>query len=35
MVEPTAKLKQMYIEDVVNGPLGKDNSPNDQSDSDK
>ena len=35
MVEPTAKLKQMYIEDVVNGPLGKDNSPNNQSDSDK
>ena len=35
MVEPTAKLKEMYIEDVVNGPLGKDNSPNDQSDSDK
>ena len=35
MVEPTAKLKQMYIEDVVNGPLGKDNSPDDKSDSDK
>ena len=35
MVEPTAKLKQMYIEDVVNGPLGKDNTPNNKSDSDK
>ena len=35
MVEPTVKLKQMYIEDVVNGPLGKDNSPDDKSDSDK
>ena len=35
MVEPTAKLKQMYIEDVVNGPLGKGNSPNNESDTDK
>ena len=35
MVEPTAKLKQMYIEDVVNGPLGKDNTPNNKSASDK
>ena len=35
MVEPTAKLKQMYIEDVVNGPLGKDNTPNNTSNSDK
>ena len=35
MVEPTAKLKQMYIEDVSNGPTDKDNSSNDESDSDK
>ena len=35
MVEPTVKLKEMYIEDVVNGPLGKNNSSNDKSDSDK
>jgi hypothetical protein len=35
MVEPTAKLKEMYIEDVVNGPDSKDNSSNDKSDSDK
>ena len=35
MVEPTAKLKEMYIEDVVNGPLGKDNTPNNTSNSDK
>ena len=35
MVEPTAKLKEMYIEDVVNGPLGKNNSSNNKSDSDK
>jgi len=35
MVEPTAKLKQMYIEDVVNGPIGKDNTPNNKSASDK
>ena len=35
MVEPTAKLKQMYIEDVVNGPLGKGNSTNNESDTDK
>ena len=35
MVEPTAKLKEMYIEDVVNGPLGKGNSPNNESDTDK
>ena len=35
MVEPTAKLKEMYIEDVVNGPNSKDNSLNNKSDSDK
>ena len=35
MVEPTAKLKEMYLEDVVNGPDGKNNSSNDKSDSDK
>jgi len=34
MVEPTAKLKEMYIEDVVNGPDSKDSSPDDKSDSD-
>ena len=36
IVEPTAKLKQMYIEDVIN--YGKDNqnfSTNEQSDSDQ
>ena len=35
MVEPTAKLKQMYIEDVVNGKNSKNNTPNNKSDSDK
>ena len=35
MVEPTAKLKEMYIEDVVNGPSGKANTSNDKSTSDK
>ena len=35
MVEPTAKLKEMYIEDVVNGPSGKANTSNNKSDSDK
>ena len=35
MVEPTAKLKEMYIEDVVNGSNSKDNSLNNKSDSDK
>ena len=35
MVEPTAKLKEMYIEDVVNGPDSKNNSSNNESDSDK
>ena len=35
MVEPTAKLKEMYIEDVVNGPNSKDNLLNNESDSDK
>ena len=34
MVEPTAKLKEMYIEDVLNGPDNKDSSPDDKSDSD-
>ena len=34
MVEPTAKLKEMYIEDVVNGPDSKDSSSDDKSDSD-
>ena len=34
MVEPTAKLKEMYIEDVVNGPDNKDSSSDDKSDSD-
>ena len=34
MVEPTAKLKEMYIEDVVNGPDSKGNSSDDKSDSD-
>ena len=35
MVEPTAKLKEMYIEDVVNGPSGKANTSNNKSTSDK
>ena len=35
MVEPTAKLKEMYIEDVVNGPSGKANTSNNKSNSDK
>ena len=35
MVEPTVKLKEMYIEDVVNGPSGKANTSNNKSDSDK
>ena len=35
MVEPTVKLKEMYIEDVVNGPSGKANTSNDKSTSDK
>ena len=34
MVEPTVKLKEMYIEDVVNGPSGKANTSNSKSDSD-
>jgi hypothetical protein len=34
MVEPTAKLKEMYIEDVLSGPDSKDSSPDDKSDSD-
>ena len=35
MVEPAPNLKDMYIEDVVNGPNSKDNSLNNKSDSDK
>ena len=35
MVEPTAKLKEMYIEDVVNGPNSKNSVSNNKSDSDK
>ena len=35
MVEPTAKLKEMYIEDVLSGPDSKDSSSDDKSDSDK
>ena len=35
MVEPSPPLKEMYIEDVSNGPTDKDNSSNDESDSDK
>ena len=31
MVEPTAKLKQMYVEDVLNGPGNKGNSTDDDS----
>ena len=34
MVEPAANLKEMYIEDVVNGSDSKTNSPDDKSDSD-
>ena len=34
MVEPTAKLKEMYIEDVLSGPDSKDSSSDDKSDSD-
>ena len=34
MVEPTAKLKEMYIEDVLSGPDSKDSSSNNKSDSD-
>ena len=33
MVEPTAKLKEMYIEDVVNGPNSKNSVSNNKSDS--
>ena len=35
MVEPSPPIKEMYIEDVSNGPTDKDNSSNDESDSDK
>ena len=35
MVEPTARLKEMYIEDVVNGPDGKNPLSNNKSDSEK
>ena len=35
MVEPSPALKEMYIEDVVNGPSGKANTSNNKSDSDK
>ena len=34
MVEPTVKLKEMYIEDVVNGPNSKNSVSNNKSDSD-
>ena len=34
MVEPTAKLKEMYIEDVLSGPDNKDSVPNNKTDSD-
>ena len=34
MVEPTAKLKEMYIEDVVNGPNSKNSVSNNKSNSD-
>jgi len=34
MVEPTAKLKEMYIEDVLSGPDSKDSSSDDKSNSD-
>jgi hypothetical protein len=35
MVEPAPNLKDMYIEDVVNGPNSKNSVSNDKSDSDK
>ena len=35
MVEPTAKLKEMYLEDVLNGPNSKDNPLDNKSESDK
>ena len=35
MVEPSPALKEMYIEDVVNGPSGKANTSNNKSTSDK
>ena len=31
MVEPTAKLKEMYVEDVLNGPGSKSDSTHDDS----
>ena len=34
MVEPTAKLKEMYIEDVVNGSNSKNSVSNNKSNSD-
>ena len=34
MVEPTVKLKEMYIEDVVNGPNSKNSVSNNKSNSD-
>ena len=34
MVEPTAKLKEMYIEDVVNGPNSKNSVSDNKADSD-
>ena len=34
MVEPTAKLKEMYIEDVVNGPNSKNPVSDNKSNSD-
>ena len=34
MVEPTAKLKEMYIEDVVNGPNSKNSVSDNKSNSD-
>ena len=34
MVEPTAKLKEMYIEDVLSGPDSKDSSSDNKADSD-
>ena len=33
MIEPTAKLKEMYIEDVVNGQNSKNSVSNNKSDS--
>ena len=35
MVEPTAKLKEMYLEDVLNGPNSKENPLDNKSESDK